>query len=273
MATADGFVGKKRFMRQTVGAWPRVEIVLTVATGEVSGVVSSGRGAPQANAQVSTDSGGHRVVGRTDGVGRFLLKGIGPAPLVLLVQQPQFAPLRRRVERSGEYLSLTLRRLGRVQGTVSEWRVGSPINRFDVMLEGRTRSIHSAHGQYAVDLEPGRRRVAFGAPGFAWTALVVDVADPESGGLPARLDVSLKPAGSVSGRILRANGEGVANAVVSVGDLHTRTDGRGRFTLEGVPIGAQLVSVRGVSATVHHLGPVLLDPLRPVKMDFYLPSP
>jgi YD repeat-containing protein len=53
---------------------------------------------------------------------------------------------------------------------------------------------------------------------------------------------------TLTGQVLRLNGKPLKNAIVSIGDNETRTDGAGRFTLVNVPAGRQEVYIEGHQA-------------------------
>jgi RHS repeat-associated protein len=53
---------------------------------------------------------------------------------------------------------------------------------------------------------------------------------------------------TLTGQVLRLNGKPLKNAMVSLGDNETRTDGTGRFTLVNVPAGRQEIYIEGHQA-------------------------
>lgn len=55
---------------------------------------------------------------------------------------------------------------------------------------------------------------------------------------------------AINGQVLRLNGQPLANVTLSMAGQHTHSDGQGEFLLTGVPLGAQILSIDGRSASI-----------------------
>jgi protocatechuate 3,4-dioxygenase beta subunit len=120
-------------------------------------------------------------------------------------------------------------------------------------LPAWTRS--DAEGRFSVQVNPVPHLLSFRKPGHA--PRTVDVADPASAG---EITVVLDPAAALSGRVVRADGRGLAAASLSLQDFGTPpaavaggvTDEEGRFTLADLAAGAYELKIAhddGISAT------------------------
>ena len=124
---------------------------------------------------------------------------------------------------------------------------------FSIAVHGRraasscrpwTRS--DAEGRFAVHVNPARHQLSFRKPGYA--PKVVDVADP---GTAPELEVVLEPGAAVRGRVVRADGRGLADATLTLQDLSTPplaaatavTEADGSFALADVAPGAYELQV------------------------------
>lgn len=100
-----------------------------------------------------------------------------------------------------------------------------------------------ADGKFTVRVRPGSYTVHFQLPGFAPKRLAAVAVAAES----QPLEVVLEPAASISGRVVTANGQPVADAAIGTmtegATAEATTDSTGSFRLDGLPHGNISISV------------------------------
>ncbi|HEX2834709.1 MAG TPA: carboxypeptidase-like regulatory domain-containing protein [Thermoanaerobaculia bacterium] len=203
---------------------------------------------------------------RTSNEGRFTVDSLTPgATFDVTARAPGFVT--RTIARlelpASEPLQIVLETAARVSGRVVT-ETGEPVPNATISvrpadaalpagLSGTTTS-SDAEGSYELlNLAAGKLALAAAAKGYiAGDTRIVDVAD---GQVLDHIDLQLQRGATIEGVVLTAGGTPATSARVSLlskRSMHTmlalevtgfaRTDGDGRFRLEGVPLGAQSVS-------------------------------
>ncbi|MCA9706565.1 MAG: carboxypeptidase regulatory-like domain-containing protein [Myxococcales bacterium] len=176
----------------------------------------------------------------TDDQGRFQLTGLRDADYELTAEADGGRQRVSVVARPGADAVLRLADLGALEGQVT--LDGRPLESFTVRVEGPSShavDVRDASGRYALGrLDPGRYRVTVStAEGSGRAEVTVDE------GQTARQDVVLEHLAKVTGRIVDAQGQPVAGAVLMLGEgadgrvsiesdgeqEHDTTDEDGRF--------------------------------------------
>ncbi len=250
----DGYLPLARSLDLSPGeGWPMVELdlLLTRATGQITGVVLDARRLPLAGVTVNAREGKHRVKGKTGRSGRFVLEGVGKRKLELSVDHPGYIPLRRKGVKAGERVELRLSHAAAVEGEVRDGRTGGPIKGYSVTLAGADKARaptlkRKKRGRFRLEgVIPGEHTLQARAPGHAMGRRKIKVRVPRRpGGVGLDgLVLELKRAGSLRGQVLNARRRGVSGARVSAGGVSSKTSRRGNFKLEGVPEGSHVVKV------------------------------
>jgi hypothetical protein len=99
-------------------------------------------------------------------------------------------------------------------------------------------------GEVSVTLPRGRYRIRIDAPRFATTTIEMTVTDEA-----ANFEATLQLAESVSGRVLR-DGVGVEDVTIRAGEIATKTDHDGAFTLHDLVPGTVQLSVTKIAERI-----------------------
>ena len=157
------------------------------------------------------------------------------------------------LETEGQVLSLDIEAqgLGTVQGDVLLHDVAQPNAHVDIVSGSyRACTVTDSNGRYRIEGVPEGRVVATAFLGFGF--LTGTAAETLRGdGTTLDLDVPLRDAGDVTGRVLAANGIDPAPPSVVVirvggpggGELSTVTNAEGEFSFERVPSGLASITV------------------------------
>ena len=286
-ARADGYAPSPATTLSKLGARElELRLVLGGPGGALSGVVCSPDGEPIAGATVTLDPGSREVAlpdgrrfervlpwlrTRTDALGRFLLRGLGPGARQLFVRAPDMAPWRAAVDlHAGTESSLVvaLSRGAEVTGTVLDEQ-GTPLAGVLVWAASRPWSappdpLHALGVRSASDGSYRLRGIDagpcwIGADGGAWgrasTAIVLGADGSET-----VHDVVLSAGCRLFGRVLDGEGRGLAGLIVGARPCSgwrvatTSTGEGGAFELTGLASEAHKLFVReGATALVRDL--------------------
>ena len=250
----EGYLPLTREVDLTRGeGWPLVELdlVLTRATGQITGLVLDARRLPLAGVEVEASWGKHKVQGRSGRNGRFKLEGVGQGSLTLSVAHPGFLPLSRTGVKAGERVELRLGYAAAVEGEVRDRRTGGPIKAYDLDLAGQGRAAklmikRKKRGRFRLEeVAPGSHTLEASAPGYARLNRKIKVSAPGRPGAVGLdgLVLELKRAGIIKGQVFDTRRKGVAKAAVTAGGVTVKTSRKGYFKLEGVPEGNHRVKV------------------------------
>ncbi len=237
------------------GAREAVELTLQRAEGRLGGVVVDDRGTAVAGAKIEL----HAAVvpprqAATDRAGHFQLDALGPGPYRVKVTSPDFAPLLVEDVAPGDDARFALLTGGGLAGEVRDARTGALPDgaRVELIDGSATRPLPLKRGHFeATGLPAGKQTLSASAPGYVTVTREVEV---PAGDHPREvtvrdLTIDLDRGGAILGHARGADGDPLAGAPITCGALHTRTDARGDFRLDGVPPGS--ATVRLDSGTHH----------------------
>jgi outer membrane protein OmpA-like peptidoglycan-associated protein len=170
-----------------------------------------------------------------------------------LVTPPVPEPIIREVERTVEVPALAPLR-GRIRGTVVDASSGRPVDGAVVTFPGRelTSLVTDGSGRFVTyNLEPGVVDLGLSHQEYNSGACRAQLPDerPESGELMVDVRCDLQPlprAGGIRGTLVADDGSNVNGANIRLtGPLNrsATSDAAGRFSLEGLPVGAYQVRV------------------------------
>jgi hypothetical protein len=240
-------------------------------SGALSGeVVDSESHAPIAEAQLSAGGAG----ATTDAQGRFLLQGIPPGQVTLLVSHPGYVTSAVQVAvprgRAQSGAVLVLSRAAHLSGTVSladrtpvaGAQVIARHYRLGVVADAHVIARSDATGAFSADVVPGRLTVLATQGSGEGHAPEVDVAPGES----RTIDLVLDVAGEIDGQVLEGDGSPSSGAGVVAVEIQTQraspptpTGPDGRFRLAGLPEGVYAVIARSGARTAELPG-IRLEP-------------
>lgn len=238
-----------------------LDLVLEPALGRVEGTVYAPGRLPLAGASVRIK--GARLGVTTDAAGRFELSGIGRRAARLEVRHASYAPAEVRAE-PGDVLSVELRLLSGLGGSISDERTGLPITAGSILWEaaGQRQRIgfRDPRGSFRLlGIPAGPATLTFQAPGYAELVVRLSLVEPRQAGGLGRDDlrVTLKPAGGIEGQLTElVTGAGVAGASVSAGGVSATTSATGEFKLARVPEGLHAILVRARDGRAGRSDPV-----------------
>ncbi len=250
VASASGLA--PRAVEVEVRDGPRdVEIVLGRAGATVSGRVEGGNGEVLADARVTlraVDGLSPSRLTWTDAAGLYRFEGLPPGTLEIEVDHPEHGARVRAAELAADDTELRLD-VALERGWSIEIEVlaqGSGEALAGVAVEGGgVRARTDVHGRATLlRLTDERVSLEIHAQGYGMQRLVVE----RDGADRRTRRVELAQGGGVRGRVTDYRGDPVVGVVVRVLDsddqqlARTRTDGRGRFSVDGVPAGDIVVA-------------------------------
>jgi hypothetical protein len=234
-AAATGFQPSRLQVQLPIDNRRPLELVLAESAGELRGRIVDRRGAPLAGAKIALLGSAASVV--ADASGAFRLGGLASGRNRIRVSCDGFAPLERPV-RVGETLEIGLQPLRSLSGHVADWRTGSAISVFRLQRDrGAARTVRHANGRFTLQLAPGTHRLTVVAHGYAPLTRSLSIPHESSRSRLDPLELQLKRAGTLDGRVVDARGEPAANATVSCATASTTTKRDGSFRLDGIPTG------------------------------------
>ncbi|WP_226005885.1 carboxypeptidase regulatory-like domain-containing protein [Natrinema salinisoli] len=205
-----------------------VTLELTPTDGTLEGTVTDADGEPIAGATVAVDD----QQTTTDENGSYSLE-LEAGDYTLAVSAEGYEDASQNVTIEVETTTtadVTLEeRPGSVEGTVTD-ADGEPVAGATVTV-GDQQTTTGENGSYAVDIEPGEYTLEISAEGYQDASEDVTV---EAGGTTTA-DVTLEPVptdGTLEGTVTDTDGEPIADATVSAGDLETTTDENGTYSLQ-----------------------------------------
>ena len=261
---ARGFLPVELKLKLKRGTQQR-DVVLEQAHGRLAGYLLDADRLPLRGALVRATRGPLKLEVRSRRSGYFELEGVGRAPVKLEVDHPDYLPLRRQGVRPGRDLELRLAWWTSVSGRVNDSHSGAPVPRLAArvtrgMVRGRTSVALTQPGAFSITgLAPGPVTLELTAPGYARRRLQLKLERPVRAGVRGASDqtVTLQRAGSITGRVLGANGRPLPGARVQAAGVTARADRRGMFRLGGVAEGARAVTVTHGKQT-HRSDPVVV---------------
>ena len=225
---------------------PATAPVAAAGNNSVSGTVTAaGNMAPIGGATVVAESGGTTVDSATAaGDGTYSLDLPTNLYNITYDADGYVANETSTYVSSSKTIDVALERGGTVTGTVTDASDGSPVAGATVEVESETApkewtTTTDGSGHYSVDVPGGKHEVIADSAGYA--ANTSNTVSVTVGGTTTR-DVSIQPAGTISGTVKNASGDGLSRARVEVtGDsgnfYSTTTDANGAYTIE-VPAGS-----------------------------------
>ena len=208
-----------------VGGRTNVSLVLGPAL-PLAGVVVAADGSPVAGAVVRADGRESRASAETDAEGRFLVEAFGPGRVTVFADGEARGV--REVtgvalpQKDGEVLKLVLAPAPSFAGRVVDATARKPVARavVDVQAGSRRSWVRAgADGSFTLrPAPPGDFRVTAIAPRYA--AAVRSVTRVEAGGKP--IEILMRPAATVSGRVLDEQRRSVAGVRLRAWDPESR---------------------------------------------------
>lgn len=218
-----------------------------------------------ATIQLTSDSV-HDLAVTSDRDGRFVFTGAGEGSVTLTGDKGRLhGTLTFDLAEEGPEVALLLVEAAQVSGTVTDARTGTPLAGAEVELRGEDDGFASAQtqddGRYSLPLGPGTFTLRVADERHLSASIALRVAE----GQQVVQDVALQAGNALSGRVVDGRGAPIAGASVHVevadnreveGTAHTATtDGEGRFALQGLSDGPQVI----VASAADH--PELSQPL------------
>jgi len=271
VATASGFVTA----RATVPVDPasgvgEVELRLRAAV-RIHGTVRDEHGQPIAGAEVKTFYTIFEPAVRTAADGRFALDNLDPGQQShsLFARHEGYLEGKAEVVTKGPDTEqdLVLKRGVAVRGVVVDSQTGAPVAAATVFVGDspnsydRLDAVTGLDGSFAFDcVAPGSRKVNVERRGFAAARQAVDV--PAAPAPAVELRLPLERGHFVGGTLVDGDGKPVPRVSIAprllgeyVDGIRGRTDGSGRFRLDGVPKGDLALEFYG-GGIVRHVEPV-----------------
>lgn len=265
----------------------------------ITGRITDETGAPVRDAQVSCTGEGHPGgVGMSGDDGRYLIFGLKDTRYRVVVQTayrqgpdgssqflmaakdfPAVEPKEATGGATGVDFVLNLHGARKIEGRVVEAAGERPVAEFEALcLGGRERHENSEklgfeprrdpEGRFTIDNVPNVDATLFvRAPGFAEAEVPIPAPAPGKPGTP--IVVRLEPGASLAGRVRDAEGNGIGNAALFLGeppaqeqDRHyakAYTDIEGRFRIDSLPLGTTQIAV------MHPQYPARTEPVQLVQ--------
>ncbi|MCK5798589.1 MAG: carboxypeptidase regulatory-like domain-containing protein [Deltaproteobacteria bacterium] len=234
----------------TLAPGQRVDLDLILGHGgeAIRGIVLDGGGKAVAGVKLRLQFGKTVIRSKSDRRGRFRWVVEAKGPYVLEVSAAGFVPYHRKlVRRPRGRLEVRLGAEGEIRGRVQDWRTGVALRRFSLRVVAAStgwREVVDRGGLFLIHAVPGRQTIAVRAQGYATTRVRVRVSDPRDGRSSRDVRVELREAGAISGIVRDGLGRPLAGARVEASGVRGRSDGRGRFRLDGVAAGSVIVTIR-----------------------------
>lgn len=249
LAEAPGFEIGQRPVGDTDAPEAEIEIVLSPAT-QFGGRVVDSNGNPVERAQVMVASMKSRrpIDAWTDAEGRFLIEGVAKqGPYRVAIQHFEHPPFGAMEETIGLNHTYELESQARILGVITDAATGGPVTRYEYSVAGpvrRSAGAVSISGSFEVDQLPaGNYSLSIDAEGYE-SAFVESIA-VAAGQTVENIQVRLKPAGSIVGRIV---GGRPGATVIHAWEEEKRLEANGvvgedgAFSLDDLPSGTYTIT-------------------------------
>ncbi|NOQ82779.1 MAG: hypothetical protein GQ551_02135, partial [Myxococcales bacterium] len=234
-----------------------VELALSSALYTLRGRVVDERGFGVSGALLTVSAKSPQTpiqrTAKSDSDGTFSVPALPEPPFELSAEHPAFSPVRISEIESTDGVHVVMSAGVTFLGAVLDDWTGDALRGVAIRLDGPiTRDTKTrADGTFVFRRAPtGTYDISFSHLDYEPQSRRVVLEPPHYVDRPQELDtVRLEPGGNVEGEVLDARSEPVSNAEVTWGDpprweRATRTDGRGRFRLLGVPAGSAWITAR-----------------------------